>query len=167
MRNAHSATISPEPGVLRQSAGQYRVSPTTTTTYTLTARTQDGAIATATTTVQVSAPMPAANVRPGRPMAVVHDHGGALNAYAWPSCSGVLQVVGSNLRYTVSRTSDGRSDAFEIPLSQIEEVKMNKMRIRNQVVFHITARGQHLNFVPVGVAAAQAVAEIEGAVGRR
>ena len=90
-----------------------------------------------------------------------------MNAYAWPSCSGVLQVVGSNLRYIVSRTSDGRSDPFEIPLSQIEEVKMNKMRIRNQVVFHITVRGQHLNFVPVGVAAAQAVAEIEGAVGRR
>ena len=104
--------------------------------------------------------------RTGRAIAVVHDHGGAFNAYAWPSCYGVLQVIGGNLRYTVGGTTDGRRDPFDIPLSQVEEVKLNRMRIKNNAVFHVKIRGQSLNFVPNGIAAAAAVAEVESGIGR-
>ena len=98
---------------------------------------------------------------------VVHDHGGAMNAATWPSCYGALQVTNGVLRFSVAGSVDGRNDAFEVPLAQVQEVKMNKFAIKNQPTFHLTIRGQHFNFVATGGTAAQAVAELQAAIPRR
>jgi hypothetical protein len=186
IQNAVAASISPAPGPLKQSAGQISVSPPSTTTYTLTARSQDGTVATATATVQVMAqrapvvtPVPVApppgpiSVNPPGPVTpgassplipVIHDHGG-FNQYSWPNCSGALQVVNGVLRYTVTGTTDGRRDNFQVPVSEIREIKPNKLMIRKQPAFHVEIGKQHFNFVPMGMTAAQAAMELERAAG--
>jgi hypothetical protein len=138
-----------------------------TTTYTLTAKSKDGLTDSATATVVVVAPTtPPARANTSM-ITVVHDHGGALNLSTWPSCYGALQVVNGILRYSVAGTVDGRTDAFQIPITQVQEVKVNAIRIKNQQAFHITVRGQHLNFVTTGMPAAQAVAELAATLSRR
>jgi hypothetical protein len=177
LRNTVAASIAPGPGTLNRTTGQYSVSPATTTTYVLTARSQDGTTATAQTVVQVTAPPRPPAPAPPSPtptqgatsamIAVVHDHGGALNTGVWPGCYGILQVMNGNLRFTVAGATDGRRDAFEVPVNQLGEIKLNKLRIRNQPAFHIVVRGQHLNFVTTGMAAGQAVNLLESAVSGR
>ena len=177
LRNAVALTIAPAPGKLTQTTGQYMVAPETTTTYVLTAYSQDGTTATAQAVVQVIArqatppppqpppqPPPPVTQRSSAMIAVVHDHGGALATGVWPGCYGVLQVVNGMLRFNVGGATDGRRDNFEVPVNQVGEIRLNRMRIRNQPAFHIVVRGQHLNFVTTGMAAAQAVSQLEAAV---
>jgi hypothetical protein len=46
----------------------------------------------------------------------------------------------------------------------VQEVKVNHLRIRTQTAFHVQIRGQHLNFVPTGMNATQAVGVLESAM---
>jgi serine/threonine protein kinase len=168
LSNADSATISPAPGVLRQTSGEYRVAPAESTTYTLTATSKDGIAATATAFVQVIpvAPPPAAPAqRAGAAIAVYHDHGGAFTAQnrVPPTCWGQLIVNGNRLVYRVIGTNDGRRDDFDVALTQIQEAKTNRIPIRNLPTFHVTVGGQHFNFIPQGMSAVQAASMIEGA----
>jgi len=168
LSNADSATISPAPGVLRQTSGEYRVTPAESTTYTLTATSKDGIAATATAFVQVipAAPPPAAPAqRAGAAIAVYHDHGGAFTAQnrVPPTCWGQLIVNGNRLVYRVIGTNDGRRDDFDIALTQVQEAKTNRIPIRNLPTFHVTVGGQHFNFIPQGMSAVQAATIIEGA----
>jgi hypothetical protein len=167
LSNADSATITPAPGVLRQTSGEYRVTPAESTTYTLTATSKDGISATATAFVQViaAAPPPAPVQRAGATIVVYHDHGAAFTAQnrVPPVCWGQLIVNGNRLVYRVAGTSDGRRDDFDIALTQIQEAKPNRMPIRNLPTFHVTVGGQHFNFIPQGMSAVQAAAIIEGA----
>jgi hypothetical protein len=177
LQNAVAAAITPQPGILHQSANQWVVTPAATTTYVLTARSKDGLTASASVTVTVMPPnvppvvTPPPVVNPpartnSAMITVVHDHGGAFNATSWPSCYGALQVVNGMLRYSVAGSVDGRKDAFELPLSQVQDISMNHARIKNQPAFHIVINRQHLNFVATGMAATQAVAELRSALGR-
>jgi hypothetical protein len=180
LRNAVALSIAPLPGRVTQTTGQYSVTPESTTTYVLTAYSQDGSTATSATVVQVvprqvqPPPQPPPQPRPqvtksaSAMIAVVHDHGGALsNTSVWPGCYGVLQVVNGMLRFTVAGTTDGRRDNLEVPVNELGEIKLNRVRIRNQPAFHIVVRGQHLNFVTTGMAATQAVSQLESAVAAR
>jgi len=167
LSNADSATISPAPGVLRQTSGEYRVVPAQSTTYTLTATSKDGIAATATAYVEViaAAPPPAPVQRAGAAIAVYHDHGGAFTAQnrIQPACWGQLVINGNRLVFRVIGTNDGRRDDFDISLTQIQEAKPNRVPIRNQPTFHITVGGQHFNFIPQGMSNVQAASMIEGA----
>ena len=180
IQNAAGASIAPAPGRLSQATGQLAVTPETTTTYVLTAHSKDGTTVTAQTTVQVMAravqPVPPpqpppqppqVTQRPSAMVAVVHDHGGVLTTGVWPGCYGVLQVVNGHLRFTAAGSTDNRRDNFEVPVSQIGEIKLNRMPIRNQPAFHIAVGGKHMNFVTTGMAAAQAVGVLQAAVAAR
>ncbi len=141
LSNADSASISPTPGVLRQTSGEYRVTPSESTTYTLTATSKDGVSAMATASVQVipaAQPPPAPAQRPGAVIAVYHDHGAAFTAQNQvpPVCWGQLQI---------------------------QEAKPNRVPIRNLPTFHVTVGGQHFNFIPQGMSAVQAASLIAGA----
>jgi hypothetical protein len=160
LTNARSARIVPAPGVLRQTTGEFLVTPAQTTTYTLTAASQDGTVATATATVQV---IPQA--RPNVSILVHHDHGFAQNG--WPQCWGQLQVMGNHLQYRVIGSSDGRRDDFDVQLSQVQEVRVNRIPIRNLQAFHVTVNGQNFNFIPQGTSSAQAVVAIQQMVNGR
>ena len=172
LSNAVGLTIAPGPGKLTQTTGQFSVTPETTTAYLLTAYSQDGTTATAQTTVVVQPravqpppPPPSPITQHGSPMIpVMHDHGGALNSAMWPACLGGLQVTNGMLVFTVVRTTDGRRDDFQVPVNQVGEIKMNRLPIRRQPAFHIVVRGQHLNFVPTGMGAPQAVSQLESAI---
>lgn len=171
LTNADSATIEPGLGTVHQATGQIRLTPAQTTSYTLTATSKDGTAASATTTVEVIA-APAAPAAPAQPAAMInvyHDHGtGAFNAQgALPSCWGQLQIIGNRLHYKTAGTNDGRRDDFEIALGQMQEAAGNRMPIRNQQAFHITVSGQHFNFIPVGMAAVQAVNLLQNAARQR
>jgi serine/threonine-protein kinase len=160
LTNTRSAKIVPAPGVLRQNSGEFLVAPARTTTYTLTASSKDGTLATATATVQV---MPA--VRPELAVLVHHDHG--ISQAGWAQCWGQLMVVGNSLQYRVMGTSDGRRDGFNISLSQVQDVRMNRVPIRNFAAFHVTMNGRVFNFVPQSMPAAQAVFAIQQRVSAR
>jgi hypothetical protein len=168
LSNADSASISPAPGVLRQTSGEYRVTPSESTTYTLTATSKDGVSAMATASVQVipaAQPPPAPAQRPGAVIAVYHDNGAAFtDQNKVPHvCWGQLAINGNRLVYRVTGTSDGHRDDFDIALTQIQEAKPNRVPIRNLPTFHVTVGGQHFNFIPQGMSAVQAAAIIAGA----
>jgi len=97
--------------------------------------------------------------RPGLVIMVRHDHGFAPNF--WPQCWGLLQVSSNHLQYRVMGTSDGRRDNFDILLSQIQEVRPNRVLIRNFPAFHVTVAGRIFNFIPQGMAPLQAAAAIQ------
>jgi len=82
-------------------------------------------------------------------MAVYHDHGliGA-NQYTWPSCWGQLQIGGGKVVYHVLGTADGRRDDFVVPVSAVDDVKVNRLPIRGRAAFHMRINGQNFNFVP-------------------
>ena len=160
LTNTRSARIVPAPGALRQNSGEFLVAPAQTTTYTLTAASKDGTLATATATVRV---MPAA--RPDVAVLVHHDHG--FSQAGWAQCWGQLMVVGNSFEYRVMGTSDGRRDGFNVPLSLLQDVRMNRTPIRNLAAFHVTINGRVFNFVPQGLPAAQAVFAIRQRTGVR
>jgi hypothetical protein len=82
-------------------------------------------------------------------MNLYHDHGVVSgNQSAWPSCWGQLQIGGGRVVYHVLGTSDGRRDDFVVPVSQVEEVRVNRMPIRGRPAFHMRINGQNFNFVP-------------------
>jgi hypothetical protein len=76
-------------------------------------------------------------------------------------------VVGNSLQYRVVGTSDGRRDGFNIPLSQLQDVRMNRVPIRNFPGFHVTINGRVFNFVPQGMPVAQVVFAIQQRIGAR
>jgi len=82
-------------------------------------------------------------------MAVYHDHGlvGA-NQNTWPSCWGQLQIGGGKMVYHVLGTSDGRRDDFVVPVSVVDDVRVNRLPIRGRLAFHMRINGQNFNFVP-------------------
>jgi len=171
--NAQSVQIVPEPGVLPQTSGEFMVTPSETTRYTLKATSNVGSVFIATATVQVTEPArPAAQqpiaqpaqpaTQPARAALVImvrHDHGFA--PAFWPQCWGLLQVNGNHLQFRVTGTNDGRRDDFDILLSQVQEVRVNRMAIRNFPAFHITIGGKAFNFIPQGMVPVQAVAAIQ------
>ena len=150
LMNAQTARIVPAPGVLRQLSGESVVAPAQTTTYTLTAVSKDGTANAAIATVTV---IPQA--RPSVAILVHHDHGFA--PAGWPQCWGNLVVMNGYLQYRVIGTNDGRRDDFNVPVSQIQEVRLNRGLIRNFPSFHATINGRVFNFVPQGMLAQQAV----------
>jgi hypothetical protein len=158
--NAKSARIVPAPGVLRQTSGEFPVAPIQTTTYTLTAASKDGTVATATATVQVTP-----SAQPTYSVMVHHDHG--VPSTVWMQCWGQLLVSGNHLQYRVSGSDDGRRDDFNVPLSQLQDVRMNRMLIRNLPAFHVTINGRVFNFIPQGTTAPQAVFAIQQRIGAR
>jgi hypothetical protein len=157
--NARSARILPAPGQLRQTSGEAVVAPAQTTTYTLTAASKDGAVSTATATVTVLA-----QARPDFAIVVHHDHGFAQNG--WPQCWGQLVVAGNRLMYRVTGTNDGRRDDFNIPLAQLQDLRV-RIPIRNMQAFYVTIRGQVFNFIPQGMTSGQAVFAIQQKLGAR
>jgi serine/threonine protein kinase len=98
------------------------------------------------------APQPQTPPQQGRAsplMNLYHDHG-VLNGnkYVWPSCWGQLQIGGGKVVYHVLGTSDGRRDDFVVPVSAVEEVRVNRIPIRGRPAFHMRINGQIFNFVP-------------------
>jgi hypothetical protein len=82
-------------------------------------------------------------------MNLYHDHGVlGGNKFLWPSCWGQLQIGGGRVVYHVLGTSDGRRDDFAVPVSAVEEVRVNRMPIRGRPSFHMRINGQVFNFVP-------------------
>jgi len=82
-------------------------------------------------------------------MGVYHDHGVVAGAMAvWPRCWGQLQIVGGRAVYRVLGTSDGRRDDFSVPVSAVEEVKVNRLPIRGRAAFHLRINGKVFNFIP-------------------
>jgi hypothetical protein len=71
------------------------------------------------------------------------------------------------LQYRVLGTNDGRRDGFNVSLSQLQEVRMNRTLIRNFPAFHVTINGRVFNFVPQGMPVAQAVFAIQQRMGAR
>jgi len=109
--------------------------------------------------------LPPANSQARQLFSVMHDHTNPLvQASRFGNCWGQLRLVGSNLEYRVIGTNDGRNDSFNVPISSITEVKVNRVPIRNQPAFHIVVNGQHYNFLTPGMSAAQAAATVEQAV---
>ena len=78
-----------------------------------------------------------------------HDHGiAAGNQYVWPSCWGQMQIGNGKVVYHVLGTSDGRRDDFTVPISAVEEVRVNRIPIKGRGAFHMRINGQIYNFVP-------------------
>jgi hypothetical protein len=105
----------------------------------------------------------APSVTTGQRIEVIHDHGGLANTAKWFACRGYLQTVGNELVYTVTATDDGRNDSFRVPLSDITELKVNVLPIRNLQAFHIKMNGKNFNFVPTQFSTVQSVSEIQRA----
>ena len=148
---ASRVTITPEPGTVALT-GEARVTPRGNTRYLLTAIDATGKTVTATATVEV---LPKRSEIPN-PIPVVsrfawpvmHDHEGlnSFNPYdrGWNHCEGVLRVVGKSIRYDTRFAGD----SFEAPLSDIDEIKMNRMPIRGMKAFHVKLKsGRKFNFV--------------------
>jgi hypothetical protein len=148
---ASRVTIAPEPGNVALT-GEARISPRVSSKYVLTAVDATGATVTAATTVEVVArqrdpdiPNP---IQSRYAWPVMHDHQGlmSLNPYdrVWNHCEGVLRVVGKTLRYETRYAGD----SFEAPLSDVDEIKMNRMPIQGMKSFRVKLRsGRKFNFV--------------------
>ena len=97
-----------------------------------------------------TAPQPAPQqVRASPVMNLYHDHGVLSgNQYVWPSCWGQMQIGGGRVVYHVLGTSDGRRDDFVVPVSAVQEVRVNRVPIRGRPAFHMRINGQTFNFVP-------------------
>jgi len=82
-------------------------------------------------------------------MAVYHDHGIAgANKFLWPSCWGQMQIGNGKVVYRTLGTSDGRRDDFLVPVSAVDDVRVNRLPIRGRLAFHMRVNGQVFNFVP-------------------
>jgi hypothetical protein len=119
------------------------------------------------------APVPPSNPNPNPPavntgqrIEVIHDHGGLANTREWFACRGYLQTIGNELVYVVQATNDGRNDSFRVPLTDITELKVNVLPIRNLQAFHIKMGGKNFNFVPTQFSTMQSVSEIQRAIRR-
>jgi serine/threonine protein kinase len=148
---ASRVTIAPEPGAVALT-GQARVAPRVSSRYVLTAIDGNGKTVTATAMVEV-APRPLEVPNPNAIVSryawpVFHDHEGfnGFNPYdkVWNHCEGILRVVGKSIRYETRFAGD----SFEAPFSDIDEIKMNRMPIRNMKAFHLKLKsGRKFNFV--------------------
>ncbi len=147
--------IEPEPGMVALT-GEARVAPRVSSRYVLTAVDATGKTLTATATVQVvprriEVPDPNPNPNPvvsRYAWPVMHDHQGltGYNPYdrTWNHCEGVLRIVGRNIRYDTRYAGD----SFEAPFSDIDEIRVNRMPIRNMKAFHVKLNsGRNFNFV--------------------
>jgi len=163
IRGAVSASIAPEVGPLRSLAGGVSVRPQASTRYVLEARGPgEGEVVTRYADVVVIAAVnPPSRPEPvSRGWEVYHHHGfmipnlvinwaqlrdSALTGSNRDLCYGVLSIQGDRLVFQ-SRTSN---DGFDVPLSGIEKVEMNRTRIGGQESFHVKVRkGKNYNFVP-------------------
>jgi len=80
-------------------------------------------------------------------MNLYHDHGiVAGNQYA--SCWGQMQIGNGKVVFHVLGTSDGRRDDFTVPISAVEDVRVNRIPIKGRAAFHMRINGQIFNFVP-------------------
>jgi len=105
---------------------------------------------------------PVQQARASPVMDVYHDHGVAGGSkYVWPSCWGQLRIAGGQVVYHVLGTSDGRRDDFALPVSAVEEVRVNRLPIRGRPAFHLRIDGKLFNFVPQSGAPIQYVNAIE------
>jgi len=148
---ASRVTIAPEPGTVALT-GEARVAPRVSSRYVLTAIDATGKTVTATAMVEVVPkrdeipyPIPVVSRYAWH---VMHDHQGltGYNPYdrVWNHCEGILRVVGKSIRYDTRHAGD----SFEAPISDIDEIKMNRMPIRSMKAFHVKLKsGRNFNFV--------------------
>jgi len=95
------------------------------------------------------APAQQQQMRASPVMAVYHDHGPVgANLNRWPSCWGQMQIGNGKVVYHVLGTSDGRRDDFVVPVSAVDDVRVNRLPIRGRPAFHMRINGQIFNFVP-------------------
>jgi serine/threonine protein kinase len=136
-------------------AGEVRITPRSTTRFQLIAVGVNGGRAMAEAYVQVA---PA--TIPVNPMnrqvaasrwVVIHDHEGAMSSLlqnrgggAWNRCDGVLSLASDRLSFQ----SHGSNDGFDVSLSDVQEVKTNRIAIRGNRAFHVKLRsGENYNFI--------------------
>lgn len=82
-------------------------------------------------------------------MNLYHDHGLLTGTqYTWPHCWGQMRIAGGQVFFRVLGTSDGRRDDFVVPVSALDEVRVNRMPIQGRPAFHIRVNGQNFNFIP-------------------
>ena len=140
--------ISPEPGNVAAS-GMTSIQPRRTNRYVLTAWDAQGREATATAMVTVGASS-TPPVETGQAWSVAHDHDGNVKPFNpydrnWDHCEGVLRLANGRLRFDTRFAGD----SFDVPVSEVREVKTNRLNIAGMRAFHVKlATGRNFNFVP-------------------
>jgi hypothetical protein len=81
-------------------------------------------------------------------MNLYHDHGLRPGNKQWAGCWGKMQIGNGRVAYKTLGTTDGRRDDFVVPVSAVDEVKVNLVPIRGRAAFHMRINGQNFNFVP-------------------
>ncbi len=108
--------------------------------------------------------------RPKGPGAVLcfradHMHTEKAPADNGPLCRGTLSVIAGHLKFVGETATDGRTHSFDIPCSDVREIKKNSRVAAKQNGFHVRAAGTNLNFVP-GDSAAAHITELASACGK-
>ena len=161
---ARRVFITPAPGSVA-SSGSSVIIARMNNRYVLTAQGDDGRVVTSMLDIAVagggSSQPP---VRQPSGWAVGHDHQGGIlgatgNAYQWAHCEGTLSLSNGRVRYQANNPSH----SFDVALSDVVEVKTNRIPIRGYKAFHIRLRnGENYNFV-----SRNASAEIVASLSRR
>ena len=175
LQNAVAAAITPQPGTLRQTSGRVTVTPAVTTTHLYSDRAIEGWCyrngdrnGAGDSSAGTPPPPPGPPARSATAViTVMHDHAGPMNAGFLGQL--LWRLAGDQRNHALRRNRFNRRPhrRLEVPVAQVQEVKLNRIRIRNQAAFHITINGRHLNFVATGMAANQAVAELEAMLPKR
>jgi len=154
--------IQPEAGRLSSTRGIVSVFPTGPTTYTLYAYSRSGERIEQTVTVQPPSsnrtrlplvPVPAS----GMSWDVMHHHAGDRATY----CHGTLFIRDGRLVFQSASSNDG----FDVPFSDVAEVKANRAMYGNYRAFHVKTGSRNLNFVP-RQSVDTVVAQINRAIGQ-
>jgi hypothetical protein len=135
-------------------AGQVSTVPRASTRFQLVAFAANGRRAVADIQVQVAPPTapvdPAGRQSIATRWVVMHDHEGTMSGFLpkrggeWNRCDGVLSIASDHLRFE----SREPNHAFDVPLSEVQEVKTNRISIRGYRAFHVKLRsGENYNFV--------------------
>lgn len=147
VEGAARVVISPEPGGVPNS-GMATIQPRSSNRYVLTAWDAQGRQTYATAQVSVAPAAPP--VETGQAWSVAHDHDGNVKPFNpydrnWDHCAGVLRLANGRLRYDTRFAGD----SFDVPLSDIREVRTNRLNIAGMRAFHVRlASGRNFNFVP-------------------
>lgn len=138
VKGAAQLKIEPEIGTV-SAQGAIAVQPKATTRYTLTATDSAGKTFTATATITVGADA-GSNPAAALSWKVIHDHEGMIDLdRSRKGCEGTMSVEGKRVRFA----SDNAAHSFDVPYSQIAEVKGNRLRRG----FHIKlSGGKNFNF---------------------
>jgi serine/threonine protein kinase len=154
------ATIEPEAGPLLTTTGSgiITVFPRETTNYILTAYAADGSrvqsqvtVVLMNTTSEVR-PRPASAGNGGPGWNVQHYHNAVRLTLPTQTgygngasaCNGVLSVSDGALHFR----SFNANDSFDVPFSDVEEVRENKLPLAGSRAFHIKMQNRNYNFVP-------------------